>query len=517
MSERIIKNVGSGLLAQLWTVLIGFIALPILVRGLGPERYGLLALSLALIGFAAIADLGVGRAASKFIAEDFEKNETHRTQRFISTALTLSVVSAIATSLVLLVVTPLLANRVFNISESLRPVAAKAFLLTAVGLLAVLLRILFDGVLAGHHRIALLNLTNMAANTLKVGFSVLVILQGQSLLSVIAVNVIVSYLHALALLLCTFRHFGSSVRMRFGWERSIARQLLQLGAVTTLSWVLGNVILLYADRFIISVFLPLAMTGYYTAAFDIVSKQWYISSSISQAFFPVFSGKAIISAEQLRTSYVQATKALSVVATGVAVMLAVFAKPLLTYWISPEFGDASSATMVVLSLGILLSCYVSIPYTAIIAASSRPSVSATFFGTAVLIHVFASIILLRHLEIVGVAIGFVLAYAFVFVASLLWVRHNVIAVPLSGLFRCCFLPSWISAMVVAVPCWLLLRPLVSSLLQTVCAFLLGYALYLGLCAMTTYSQTERRHALVIGLKVVGIRQHASASAAEGGR
>ena len=70
MSERIVKNVGSGLLAQAWTALLGLIALPILVRGLGAERYGLLALSLALIGFAAVADLGVGRAASKYIAED---------------------------------------------------------------------------------------------------------------------------------------------------------------------------------------------------------------------------------------------------------------------------------------------------------------------------------------------------------------------------------------------------------------------------------------------------------------
>ena len=62
MSERIIKNIGSGLAARVWTVVLGLVALPVLVRGLGAERYGLLALSLAVIGFASIADLGVGNS-----------------------------------------------------------------------------------------------------------------------------------------------------------------------------------------------------------------------------------------------------------------------------------------------------------------------------------------------------------------------------------------------------------------------------------------------------------------------
>ena len=108
VSSRIIKNLGSGLLAQAWTVLLGLVALPVLVRGLGAEHYGLLALSLALIGFAAVADLGVGRAASKFIAEDYERNETGRTERFVRTSLTVSVVSGLIGTVVLLLLSPLL-------------------------------------------------------------------------------------------------------------------------------------------------------------------------------------------------------------------------------------------------------------------------------------------------------------------------------------------------------------------------------------------------------------------------
>src|ERR1700730_6897362 len=101
MSARIIKNVGSGLIAQIWTGLLGLLALPVLARGLGAERYGLLALNLALISFAAVADLGVGRAASKYLAEDFERKETFRTQQFISTAMTVTVVMGLLGTMIL--------------------------------------------------------------------------------------------------------------------------------------------------------------------------------------------------------------------------------------------------------------------------------------------------------------------------------------------------------------------------------------------------------------------------------
>ena len=60
------------------------------------------------------------------------------------------------------------------------------------------------------------------------------------------------------------RHFAGQIRIGFGWDREIARQLLALGVVSTVSWVFANVIFLYADRFLIGIFFPLSLIGYYT-------------------------------------------------------------------------------------------------------------------------------------------------------------------------------------------------------------------------------------------------------------
>ena len=509
MSTRIIKNLGSGLLAQAWTVLLGLVALPVLVRGLGAEHYGLLALSLALIGFAAVADLGVGRAASKFIAEDYERNETGRTERFVRTSLTVSVVSGLIGTAVLLLLSPVLTRRVFSIRSAIQAEAQLVFALTAIGLLPVLLRILFDGVLAGHHRIAFLNMTNMVANTLKVGFSIAAILTGHSVLAIVAINVAVCFLHAIGLGWYTYRFFSGRIRIAFGWDQRIARQLLELGLISTLSWVLANVIFLYADRVIIGMFLPLAMVGYYTMAFDIASKQWYISSSVSQTFFPVFSGQSATDQGALGQSYIHATKALAVLVTGATVLLVVFSRELLTYWISPEAAAHGTVPLTLLGLGILLSCYVTIPYTAIISASTRPAVCAAIFGGAIVVHVGASLWWLRLWDIVGVALAFAVAYACVFVTSTWWVSRHLVRIPVSVLLRRCFVVPWAAAAACGAACWFLVRPLIHNLAAVGAAFILAYLIYLGLCVMATYNEEERRLGWKIGRGLLGFGRPAS--------
>jgi O-antigen/teichoic acid export membrane protein len=501
-AERIIKNVGSGLLAQVWSVVLGLVALPILVRGLGADRYGLLALCLTVIGFASVADLGVGRAASKYLAEDFERNQRVRTQRYISSALTISVAMGVLTALVLAAFSPFIVHNIFRVPQTMEREAKVALWIMAGGLLPVLVRILFDGVLAGHHRIALLNAGNTISNTLKAGLSVTVLLLGYSLRAVVLSNVVVSYLYAAALWIYTRHYFGQEIQFRFGWDRGTANQLLSLGIGSSLSYIVGWVLFLYVDRLLIAAFLTLSLVGYYSAAFDIASKQWYVSFSVGQSLFPEFSGKAATNPQSLERRYLQANKMTAVGATGLAMLLVVFGRELLTYWISPEFGARSSAVMSILSFALLLSCYLVIPYTAIIAGAARPNVCTRLFIVAVLIHVGVSILLMRSFGILGVAFAFGLAYLFVFWKALRWVQQNLVATPIPQILRECFAGAWLTAAAVGIGLWFMVKPSVHSLPGVIIASSGGYAAYLATCAVTAYSAEERSVAIQVGRKLL---------------
>jgi O-antigen/teichoic acid export membrane protein len=504
MTERILRNIGSGLIAQAWSGVLGIMVLPILVRGLGAERYGLLALSLALIGFAAIADLGVGRAASKYLAEDFERNETSRTQQHISSALTICAVMGLGGTCILAWSTPFLVDHVLKIPQHLAREARIVMWTTSLGLLPVLLRISFDGTLAGHHRIAELSIGNILANTLKAGLSVAAVLTGRSIVGVVTANVCVSYLHAFGLWLYARRYFAGRVNIRLGWNSQIARELVRLGLLSSASSFLAGILLLYFDRFVIAVFLPLAALGYYSAAFDITSKQCYISSPIGQAFFPVFSGKSKAGPAEFQKYYFHATKMQAVGLTGLAAMLTVLARPLLTYWISRDIAINSTAVMGVLTLGMLLSSYANLPYIAILAGSENPAACPKIFAIAFAAHVLFSLLLVKVAGTFGVALSLLLAFAIAFLLSSWWVSKKLLQrSSLYFYFKHCFGAAWAVAAVVGVGWWFLVRPLLHNLWTTLAAFLSGYVLYLVGCGIFAYSAKERNYVREMSRRAMG--------------
>jgi O-antigen/teichoic acid export membrane protein len=56
------RNTIWNLIGQLVPLLVGMVAIPPLVRGLGIDRFGLLSLVWVIIGYFSFFDLGLGRA-----------------------------------------------------------------------------------------------------------------------------------------------------------------------------------------------------------------------------------------------------------------------------------------------------------------------------------------------------------------------------------------------------------------------------------------------------------------------
>src|ERR1700731_2607195 len=51
------------------------ICIPVLIRGLGKDRFGVLTLAWALIGYASLFDLGLGRALTQLVARKLGAGE----------------------------------------------------------------------------------------------------------------------------------------------------------------------------------------------------------------------------------------------------------------------------------------------------------------------------------------------------------------------------------------------------------------------------------------------------------
>jgi hypothetical protein len=81
--------------------------------------------------------------------------------------LTLVLVLSALTSCVLFLSAPYLVTNVFRIPHALARSAYLTFVFTSLAMPGLLLRILFDGILVGHHEMTALSAVKAAGNTLK--------------------------------------------------------------------------------------------------------------------------------------------------------------------------------------------------------------------------------------------------------------------------------------------------------------------------------------------------------------
>lgn len=499
-SVTIARNVGSGLIAQVVTAALGVAVLPIFTRGLGAAGYGVLGVCAVITGVGSIFDLGVGRALAKFVAEEHGR-QGRGVQSYLGVGVTLAIVMGTASALVLALATPFLVNHFFHVPRSLVLPARIGIWLTAAALPGVLFRMVIEGLLVGYQRIAFVNVVNVTGNMLKASLGITAVLAGYSVAVVVAVNVLTSYAQILGLMYYSQTHLPERPSMRIMWSPPTAQKLLRFGIASTVCVLMGY-ILLYLDRFVIGAFLPFVWVGYYTGAFDITSKQWNVSNSIAHAFFPVFSASSATDKSSMTKAYINSSRAVVTATTGLAILLMIFAHEILGYWTTSEFALHASDVMIILTVGILAICYLSVPYTMIFASAERPEIYLIIYGLGAVLHVIASLLLVQRMGIEGVALAFSGAHVIVLMVSLRWIQRNLVPVPLSSLLRSCVLPSWYVAAGVGFFWWSFVKPRVDNVWHLVMAFGSGYFVYLVGCGFVAYTREERVRAWQIGRDVL---------------
>jgi len=135
---RLAKNTAFNLAGQILPLLAGIALMPYIVRGLGPDRFGMLGITWVVFGYFSLMDFGLGRATTKFLAELLAKGEGGRISEIVWSSLILQLLLGVAGGGVVAILTPILVERVLRIPASLVGEARMAFFMLAFALPAVL-------------------------------------------------------------------------------------------------------------------------------------------------------------------------------------------------------------------------------------------------------------------------------------------------------------------------------------------------------------------------------------------
>ena len=160
--RTIARNTIWNIIGQGAPLLVAFFAIPLLIKGLGISRFGVLTLAWAVVGYFNLFDLGMGRAVTKLVAERLGTGRAEEIPKLIWTSQALMGMLSIVGALVAMGISPWLVQSALKIPPTLQPETLKAFYILAFSIPFVVSSSGLRGVLEAHQRFDLANIVNFS-------------------------------------------------------------------------------------------------------------------------------------------------------------------------------------------------------------------------------------------------------------------------------------------------------------------------------------------------------------------
>lgn len=398
------RNVLFNISGQVLPLLAAIVAIPFLISGLGTERFGILALAWTIVGYFSMFDLGLGRATTKYVAEYLALGLNKEVLPLVWTSLFMLLCFGVVAGLLVASATPMLANKVFKLPDSLAKETLVSFYLLSVSLPFVMGAAGARGVLEAQQRFGTVNAIRIPASISNFVAPMVVILFTKSLPHIISVLVAFRVLVFFVYLYFSLNSIPGLRNPRFP-NLGHFKKLINFGGWLTVSSIVGP-LMAKMDRFIVGAMISMSAVAYYAIPYDMVTRLWVFSGSLMGVLFPVFSVYSVSQADKLVKLFERAIIYIMVVMTPLIITIIILSKPLLSLWLGSEFAAQSTLVLQILSIGVLITSFSHIPFSAI-QAMGRPDYTAKLHLFELPFYIAMIVFFIPSLGIVGVALAWV--------------------------------------------------------------------------------------------------------------
>jgi O-antigen/teichoic acid export membrane protein len=402
------RSVAWNLAGQILPLTAAIFAMPILIDGLGIERFGVLTLAWVVIGYFSLFDLGLGRALTKLAAEKIGQGQSEQVAPLTWTALWLMSGFGVIGALVILGSSGWIVSTPIGESPSLHMEAANAYLLLAWSVPPVLLTAGLRGLLEAYHRFDLVNAARIPVGVLNFLLPVAVLPLSNRIDFMVAVLLGLRILMGVALALLSLR-VTPALRSPSGISGKYVRQLLSFGGWMTVTNIVGP-LMVFGDRFLIGALLGAAAVAYYATPHEVITKLLFVPGALVATLFPVFAATLEIDRCRAAELFQRGTRWILMVIFPPALIALVFAEEGLRFWISDEFARQGAYVMKWLAAGVLLNSLAQVPFT-FVQASGRPDLTAKLHLVELPLYFICLWLLMQQWGVVGVAAAWTLRAA----------------------------------------------------------------------------------------------------------
>jgi O-antigen/teichoic acid export membrane protein len=404
LSSRLLaRNTALNFTSHILPFLVGILATPFIISGLGTERFGLLSIIWVVLGYFGIFDLGMGRASTKYVAEMLGRGEGREAPRIVWTAVVIQAIFGVAGALLLIVATPFLTSTVLKISPQLVDEARNCFFSVAFALPVVMVAGSFCGVLEAAQRFDLVNAVTVPLNTLSFLLPVIGILLGLGLPGIV-VLIFMARIGALVVYATLDFKLMPSLK-RFEFSRTLFPKLFAYGGWMAAGNNILNPMLLGLDRLLIGSFTSLRYVAYYSTPYEVVARLGIVPASLTATLFPAFSTlEGMMDRRRIGLLFIRSIKYVLIVLGPIAIVLGVFAREILQIWLGSEFARESAAVMGVLVVSGLINSIGRIPST-LLSGCGRPDIPTKCRMLELPIYAALAWVLISHWGIMGAAVA----------------------------------------------------------------------------------------------------------------
>jgi O-antigen/teichoic acid export membrane protein len=354
---------------------IAVVAIPIAIRGLGVERFGILSLVWALLAQLTFFDFGFGRACTVLVAAAAGRREDRTCGRLVWTALHVQTVLGVLAAGVVFVAAPWLVELV-DLRGSMAGEAAATFRIAGASLPFLIGMLGMRGGLEGVQRFDAVSVIEALTKSSLLMLPAAGAVAGWTL-PTIALALVVTQVAGFAAYLLACRACLPGFRREWRFSRADVSSLTGFGKWIALTSLIGP-LMTYADRWFIGSLLGVAAVTYYTTPFDLIFRVSVISESVIGALFPALSTfYAMKRRDSAARAAGVATKFVLLVVGLIGSAVILLSKDLLAIWLGADFARQSGTVLQLLTLGLIINSVARIPY-ATVQAVGRPDVTAKF-------------------------------------------------------------------------------------------------------------------------------------------
>ena len=394
------QNSVLNLLSNAVPILSGLISIPVIVRKLGPEQFGILSLSWAVLGYFTLLEMGMGRATTRFVSEAIAKEQENRIAGIIWTGMWVQTSLGVGSMILLWILTPYFTS-LLNISQPLIALAHETFFYVALSIPAALISIQLRGALEGSQRFGIVNSVQAFYNSALFLVPLFGVLIGLSLPWMVALVFLTRVLIVLIYLTFCLKTFPVLRSWPLPMRNSL-EGLLKYGG-----WVMGTnistLILLQVDRFLIGTFGSMSEVTFYTIPYEMVTRLFVIPGAIMAVVFPAVSVMEASGAhDRLEFLFHRTLKYILLMMGILITTVTIFSKNIITLWMGESVAIQSSPVFQILAIGVWATSLAYIPLS-FLQAIGRSRITAQIRIWQIPPTILLIIVAVEHWGIMGAA------------------------------------------------------------------------------------------------------------------